>query len=79
MTVRLKRWDNSLGIRIPKSLLDSLALAENTDLEIGINQDNRSLLLKADNKYRLSEMLKYVPDGYEEEWDCGAPVVKEMI
>lgn len=42
--VTVKKWGNSLGVRIPKSVVDSLNLKINDELEI--SADLNSLTLK---------------------------------
>lgn len=44
MQIAIKKWGNSLGIRIPQNILNSLHLKENQNLNIEI--DNGNILIK---------------------------------
>jgi len=48
-TVQLKKWGNSLGIRIPKNILEALNLDVDSFLEITADKENKSILLKVDD------------------------------
>lgn len=58
--VTVKKWGNSLGVRIPKSVVDSLNLKINDELEI--SADLNSLTLKKvkqdQNRMTLQEFFK---------------------
>lgn len=58
--VTVKKWGNSLGVRIPKSVVDSLNLKINDELEI--SADLNSLTLKKvkqdQNRMPLQDFFK---------------------
>ena len=58
--VTVKKWGNSLGVRIPKSVVDSLNLRINDELEI--SADLNSLTLKKvkqdQNRMTLQDFFK---------------------
>lgn len=58
--VTIKKWGNSLGVRIPKSVVDSLNLKINDELEI--SADLNSLTLKKvkqdQNRMTLQDFFK---------------------
>lgn len=58
--VTVKKWGNSLGVRIPKSVVDSLNLKINDELEI--SADLNSLTLKKvkqdQNRMTLQDFFK---------------------
>ena len=60
METKLQKWGNSVGIRIPSSMLKSLNLKINDTLEL-VEQDNRIVITKS-NKQKLS--LKERFDNY---------------
>ena len=72
MEVRLQKWGNSVGIRIPSTIIKSLELKENDLLDIA-EEDNKIVVSKT-NKKKIS--LKLLFDQYngenlakEFEWD----------
>lgn len=79
MEVRLQKWGNSMGIRIPSNILKSLDLKINDILEIK-EKDDKIVVSKSRHK-KIS--LKKLFDNYngellskEFEWDD--PVGKEI-
>ena len=70
--MRLQKWGNSVGIRIPSTIIKSLELKENDLLDIA-EEDNKIVVSKT-NKKKIS--LKLLFDQYngenlakEFEWD----------
>ena len=55
MTVAVKKWGNSLAVRIPKDLATSLSVDENSLIELEIVRDG--LLLKPQKSTRLEELV----------------------
>jgi len=60
METRLQKWGNSVGIRIPSSIVKSLNLKADDLLEI-IEEENKIVISKS-NKNKIS--LKYLFDNY---------------
>ena len=52
MEVKIKKWGNSLGIRIPKNLLKSLNFEVNDILEL--NEENKKIIVSKSNKKKIS-------------------------
>ncbi|WP_279155605.1 MULTISPECIES: AbrB/MazE/SpoVT family DNA-binding domain-containing protein [Bacillota] len=66
-TVELKRWGNSLSVRIPKSILDKADINElPVKFEISVNR-NKDIVLK---KYKDNKSLKDIFKNfdYEKYW-----------
>lgn len=89
--VTLKKWGNSQGIRIPKSVLNKLGIDEaNTVFDLTINDQNEIVLKKQKKPESLKELFagfdyeKYWSDwnkenpGKSKEVDWGGPVGKEI-
>ncbi|MGN5650369.1 AbrB/MazE/SpoVT family DNA-binding domain-containing protein [Bacillus sp. Brlt_9] len=55
--VQLKNWGNSVGIRVPKNILDSLNLKVDSSLGISVDPKNKSIILKADDGLTPYERL----------------------
>jgi antitoxin component of MazEF toxin-antitoxin module len=55
--VQLKNWGNSLGIRVPKNILDDLNLKVDSSLEISVDSKNKTIILKADDGLTPYEKL----------------------
>ena len=91
-TIELKRWGNSLSVRIPKSILDKADINElPVKFEISVNR-NKDIVLKKykDNKslkdiFKNFDYEKYWSDWEKEnpnkskELDFGHPVGREIF
>lgn len=76
---QLKKWGNSLAIRLPQNLLAQVNLRENEDIEIRV-EDNAIILSAISNhKYQLDELLSQItPENQQELIDFGKPIGKEI-
>ena len=72
MEIKLQKWGNSFGIRIPKNILDSLNVKDNDYLSIE-QIDDKIVISKSKNKKvslkKLFENYKGVNLTSEFEWD----------
>lgn len=78
MSIKIARWGNSLGIRIPKQIVEQAQLKEGDEIEIS-REENRLILTPQKKKYTLEELL----DGMNEEHlhsevDWGEPMGREQ-
>lgn len=78
--IQVSKWGNSLGVRIPRGIVESLGINEGDKLELMTTTDGITLRkVKAKREYRLEEILDCFPrtDVYEEvSW--GEPRGKEV-
>lgn len=78
MSGQVRRWGNSLAIRIPGPLARSVGLVEGMDVELTIK--NRLLVVApARTRYRLADLLRRVKSKnlHAESWS-GGPVGEEQ-
>lgn len=83
LKVKLKKWGNSLGLRIPYQIVDSLKIAENSQVNLMVVGD-RLIIEKEDIQPSLDEILDSIPDGFEypddvAEFVNGESVGRELI
>lgn len=89
-TIELKKWGNSLAVRLPKSLLTKIGVDElPTTFDVKINE-NKEIILRPKKESKLAQRFegfnykKYWADwekenpGKSKEMDWGEPVGKEM-
>jgi antitoxin MazE len=82
MKARVKKWGNSLAVRIPRALAAEIGLSENTEVEL--SSDRGRLVISPlkrtrKRKYSLKEMLRSItPENLHGEIDFGRPVGKEI-
>jgi antitoxin MazE len=62
MKVELRKWGNSLGLRIPSKLAQSLGLDENSVVEL-IEVEDQLILRKKEPT--LEEILASIPEGFK--------------
>ncbi|MCK5848070.1 MAG: AbrB/MazE/SpoVT family DNA-binding domain-containing protein, partial [Caldisericia bacterium] len=74
MLSKIRKWGNSLALRIPKSVLDSALIEENDSVEF-IAGKNMITIKKKNEKYRnLDELFAgYNGNRICEEIDTGSP------
>lgn len=78
MPIKIAKWGNSLGIRIPKQIVEQIQLAEGMELEITTEED-RLILTPKTKQYSLLELLDGMnEDHLHHEVDWGEPVGKEQ-
>ena len=59
MAVKLQKWGNSLGVRIPKAIVEKVNLAENSEVEIE-SKNGAILIFPAKNGYSLESLLEAI-------------------
>lgn len=78
MQTKVKKWGNSLGLRIPRVYADELKFHDGNVVNIGIVRDN--LIVKPIKfGYNLQELLsKITSKNIHEAIDTGAEIGKEI-
>ncbi len=79
MEARLQKWGNSIGIRIPNSILKDMNLKVN-DILVFKQEDNKIIMsIKKDKKISLKDRFEnYEGDCVSESFDWGEPMGKEI-
>lgn len=74
---QIQKWGNSQGVRIPKMILDQVAIQDNTKIEIMV-KDGDIIIKKAVPKTFKELIAGYENQEYKfQEWDTGALVGRE--
>jgi antitoxin MazE len=77
LAVTLQKWGNSVGVRLPKPMLEQLGLAEGAQVDVLIEGDH---LVIRRRRLKLAELLADCrPENRPEPVDFGPPVGGEMI
>lgn len=72
-TATIQKWGNSQGIRIPKHILDAVALKADEQVSIDVS-DGMIIIKKVTHKKTISELFAGFDGEYcEEEIDFGEP------
>jgi antitoxin MazE len=76
--MRVARWGNSLGVRIPRAQAEQARLEEGTEVEIVV--EGESLRVRPRPRaYSLDELVEQItPENRHEETDWGEPEGREI-
>lgn len=80
MQVRISRWGNSLGLRIPKDAALQLGISESSRVEVSVEGDR--LIVSPDRpRYRLAELLtpNMTPKAMRSAFDWGDDIGRENV
>ena len=78
MRQRVKKWGNSLSLRIPESIAEELHLRPDSEVEMSVRESRLVIEPVARPVYDLDELLSWVdPQTLHGETDWGPPVWKE--
>lgn len=61
MSAKIQKWGNSLGVRIPKSIIKKTKLDENCEVEIE-HKNGNIVIIPVRKKHSLEQLLKEVTD-----------------
>jgi antitoxin MazE len=79
MPVTLHRWGNSVGLRVPKPLLEQLGLGEGSKVEVKVEAGRLIVEPVRRRRLTMTELLEgYSPDDQPGEVDWGPPVGREV-
>ena len=80
MKVKISKWGNSLGVRLPRAAIEATGFGEGAQLELEI--DGQELRLKPAHpikRYRLEDLVAEItPENRHPEIDWGPPVGNEV-
>ena len=78
MSFKIAKWGNSLGIRIPKYLLEQIQLQEGDEIDISAENNKLIVTPLKRKKYTLDELLEGMTEkNLHSEIDWGEAVGKE--
>ena len=78
MVTKIKKWGNSLGLRIPKSVAKEAGVEDGSDVDISLEENRIVIRTLNRTKYKLSDLLSRVRnDNLHEEVSTGDAVGRE--
>jgi antitoxin MazE len=79
MEAKVKKWGNSLGVRIPKSISTKVGITEGTSIEFSIEGDKIILAPVPPKEYTIEEMILQVSEeNLHYEITTDGPIGKEV-
>lgn len=77
MKTKIKKWGNSLALRIPKPYAEEMALREDDEINIEV-RDGRLVIEPVASKYSLKDLLARVNEtNLHGEYESGPPRGRE--
>ncbi|MEM7758269.1 MAG: AbrB/MazE/SpoVT family DNA-binding domain-containing protein [Cyanobacteria bacterium P01_A01_bin.40] len=64
MEIELRKWGNSIGLRIPSKVAQSWGVDENSVVEL-TEEGNKLIISKKQTVPTLDEMLDSIPEGFK--------------
>ena len=78
MRVRVRKWGNSLALRIPKPFAEDIAVREGTTLDLSVSEGRIVATPIRRKKVRLTQLLDKITDrNLHSEVDAGPRVGRE--
>lgn len=77
MSVKIQKWGNSLGVRIPKALIEKVNLSENSEVEIE-SKNGTIIIFASKKKYALEDLLEQITKNNLHHEDAFAAEGKEV-
>jgi len=79
MQTKIKKWGNSLALRIPKSFALNANLRQDELVDISVDKERIIITPIGEKEYSLDDLLAGVSENnLHGEFDTGAPVGKEI-
>ena len=80
MQVTMRRWGNSIGVRIPAGILTELNLSAEKKVDVRAEAGRIIIEPIIDSQETLEQLLGQItPDNLHSEIDFGQPVGKELL
>ncbi|MBU0648483.1 AbrB/MazE/SpoVT family DNA-binding domain-containing protein [Patescibacteria group bacterium] len=77
MKTNIQKWGNSLGIRIPSTIVKELSLENGSEVEIV--EDSNQIVIKPQGQPNLKDMIDAIDEtNIHSEVDFGRPEGKEI-
>lgn len=78
MQTRIRKWGNSLGLRIPKAFAEEAGVADGSAVDLSIENGGLIVRPARPKKYRLQDLLRRVTArNLHEEIETGPSVGRE--
>lgn len=77
MSGKIQKWGNSLGVRLPKSVIEKTSLGENSEVEIE-HKNGAIIIFPAKKKFSLAAMLNQITNDNLHTEDTFAAEGKEL-
>ena len=79
MVIRILKWGNSLGLRIPKAFAEEAGVKEGADVDISLDGDRIVIRPARPVKYQIADLVSEVrEDNIHDEFSTGDATGREV-
>jgi antitoxin MazE len=80
MRTRVRKWGNSLAIRIPSAFAQEIGLEQDGEVELSLEKGRLVIVPDLAPRYNLDELVAGIqPSNLHDETDWGPAVGKEVV
>jgi len=80
MTTKIRKWGNSLGLRLPKSTAQEIALKDGSTVDVRVKNGEIVVRPVRASRYNLQQLLTQIrPENLHAGTDMGAPKGREFL
>ncbi|MEO8209384.1 MAG: AbrB/MazE/SpoVT family DNA-binding domain-containing protein [bacterium] len=80
MTTKIRKWGNSLALKIPKSFANATKIDEGAEIKLSLSEDKIIITKKQTPKYTLKELVSKINDNnIHKEINFDPPMGKELL
>jgi antitoxin MazE len=77
MSVKIQKWGNSLGVRIPKAVIEKANLSENSEVEVE-SKNGTIIIFPAKKPYSLESLVDQITSSNLHQGDDFEPEGNEV-
>lgn len=79
MEILVKKWGNSLGLRIPQAIANQINIQDGSRINLVLKNNKIELSLAVSEEYRLNDLLEQITESnLHDEISSGQPQGKEI-
>ena len=80
MGTKIRKWGNSLGVRLPKAAAEEAGLSDGSEVEVRVQYGAIVLRPVKKPRFKLKDLLAAIrPDNIHPEIDAGPPRGREIL
>lgn len=79
MEIKVKKWGNSLGLRIPQAIANQINIQDGSRINLVLKNNKIELIPVASEEYRLNDLVELISESnLHKDISSGQPQGKEI-
>ena len=79
MEVQVKKWGNSLGLRIPQAIANQINIKDGSKINLVLKNNKIELIPAVQEEYRLNDLIELITEAtIHNEISSGEPIGNEI-